>query len=357
MEEGEDDRISALPDCLLLEILSRLPSIKRAIRTGTLSKRWKHLWTSVPTLCFNDYTRTLSDFISSVDKTLTQCHQLMLKKFLVCTTYDTRYVSQVNSWIRYAISCNVEDFSLTLWNMKFEAEFLLEQIFFISSSFTELTLRGCIFNPVGAINWKNLRNLCITWGNLHEDLIENILSGSPLLETLVLRYCYGYKRLNITSKSVKNLVFSGHIIRDDDDDDDDDDDGDITYIIEINAPNILSLTIEDDVVLWRLLLLNVSSLVEANLDFANMGHNEIIPEEVEEEMLKGLLLKLHHVKELKIGDLCSEVLSRLEAKGFIFPSNMKFPDVIPPLCSDSNSNEIERCSCLTMVLKLMCLID
>ncbi|XP_023748435.1 uncharacterized protein LOC111896692 isoform X3 [Lactuca sativa] len=33
LEKGEEDGISALPDSLLLEILSRLPSTKHAIRT------------------------------------------------------------------------------------------------------------------------------------------------------------------------------------------------------------------------------------------------------------------------------------------------------------------------------------
>ncbi|KAI3495364.1 hypothetical protein L1887_37693 [Cichorium endivia] len=31
------------------------------------------------------------------------------------------------------------------------------------------------------------------------------------------------------------------------------------------------------------------------------------------------------------------VVSRLEAKGFVFPSNIKFPDVTPPLYSDNDS--------------------
>ncbi|GJR12661.1 F-box protein-like protein [Tanacetum coccineum] len=48
-EEGED-RISALPDCLNLEILSRLPETKEAIKTSSLSKRWQYVWTSVPNL-------------------------------------------------------------------------------------------------------------------------------------------------------------------------------------------------------------------------------------------------------------------------------------------------------------------
>ncbi|GJW83531.1 hypothetical protein Tco_0156676 [Tanacetum coccineum] len=43
---------------------------------------------------------------------------------------------------------------------------------------------------------------------IDEDLIQSILSGSPLMETLELNSCYGaFSRIDITSKSVKNMVF------------------------------------------------------------------------------------------------------------------------------------------------------
>ncbi|KAL7612349.1 hypothetical protein Lser_V15G05894 [Lactuca serriola] len=329
METGEEDGISALPDYLLVEILSRLPSTKDAIRTGILSKRWKHLWTSVHTLIFKhsddpltqsrQNPNSMSDFISFVEKTLTQCRQLKLKKFDVYITYDIRFDSQFNNWIRYAISRSVEELKFKFWYRGLETEFLLDQFFFISSCFRDLTLEGCILNPTGPIIWKNLRSLCIFNAKLDEDLIENMLSGSPVLQTLELGVCYGYRKIDITSKSVKKLVFSGYSAPEDGYYLDD--------IIEINAPNILSLTIRNDLVLWKLLLLNVSSLVEANFDYEKLGYRETTRDEAEEDMLKGFILNLHHVKDLKVGGFCSNVLSRLEVKGFTFPSNMKLPDV------------------------------
>ncbi|KAL8255986.1 hypothetical protein R6Q59_031053 [Mikania micrantha] len=261
-ETGDEDRISRLPNCLLVEILSRLPATKDAIKTGTLSKRWKNLWTSVSNLIFVHHDED----------------NLQL--------------------------------SLTFWNMECEAEFLLDQFFFINSCFTDLTLSG------------------------YKNLIDNILSGSPVLETLVLDNCYGYRRLDITSKSVKNLVFSGYMIPDDVSDD-------LADVIEINAPNILSLTIQDDLLLWKLLLVNVYYLVEADLDYTKGGHYDTNPKQAEEDMLKEFILNLRHVKELKIGIFCFKVLSRLEAKGFIFSSNLKVLDVTSSPCySDNDSLEL-----------------
>ncbi|KAL7597616.1 hypothetical protein Lser_V15G25888 [Lactuca serriola] len=448
-EKGDEDGISALPDGLLLEILSRLPYTKDAIRTGKLSKRWENLWNWVPTLIFTHLDHHLRcecfqnpnsiyDFARLVEKTLTQCRQLKLKKFKLHSYYAIRFESQFNNWIRHAISCNVEELDLEflyrdrdaefrgainlivnilsgsplletlvlegfdgyrgieissydesevdiikinapqlkklkkfeaassefdiklelqlnnwicyvircnvkeiilkLSTNKFESEsdFKLDQTLFTCSCLTDLTLDlcTCMVIPAGVISWKNLRNLCISYGSLDEELIENILSGSPVLETLELDLCYGYRRLNITSKSLKNLVISkywNYLNSYDVSTSDADLDGYLDYcigseahididIIEINAPNIQSLRIEQEIDLLKLLLVDVSSLVKANLNYT-------APKKVEEEMLKGFIMKLGHVKELKIGILCSQVVSCLQDKGFVFPSNVKFPQV------------------------------
>ncbi|XP_076918502.1 F-box/LRR-repeat protein 25-like [Bidens hawaiensis] len=311
----DEDGISKLPDCLLVEILSRLPQTKHAVRTGTLSKRWKHIWHQVPNLIFvyaDEDEEENPDFISFVDKALTQRRQLKLKKFEVTIytscCYISSYESHIHNWVRYAVNCNVEELHLGLWCMEIQTEFPVDQFVFISSCFTYLKFSGCLLNPTMAISWKNLRTLCISdYCKLDEGLIQNILSGSPVLETLVLDKCHGCTRLNITSKSVKNLVFNEYTGRH------------IEDIIETNAPNILSLTYKSWLMIRKLLLLNVSSLVEVDINYWHGTTDEL----EEEETLERFLLKLRHVKVLKIGRHSFKVLKRLEAKGFIRPSNLK----------------------------------
>ncbi|KAK3144706.1 hypothetical protein QOZ80_4AG0316670 [Eleusine coracana subsp. coracana] len=46
---GDQDRLSALPDCLLHEIMSRLKA-RQVVQTCVLSTRWRHLWRSVACL-------------------------------------------------------------------------------------------------------------------------------------------------------------------------------------------------------------------------------------------------------------------------------------------------------------------
>ncbi|GJY95015.1 F-box protein-like protein [Tanacetum coccineum] len=169
-------------------------------------------------------------------------------------------VVAVNNRIRSAFSCNVKDLYLELVsdNEPYQSEFVLDQFFFINSSVTHMKLDGCVFKPTCTIDWSNLKSLCIVWGNLGENWIENILSGSPLLETLKLQNCEGFLEINISSKIVKNLVFAGYT---------DNMDWHVPYVVKINVPHILSLTIEEQLKLGKVVLLNVSSLVEAKLDY------------------------------------------------------------------------------------------
>ncbi|XP_044367339.1 F-box/FBD/LRR-repeat protein At5g56420 isoform X2 [Triticum aestivum] len=51
---GADDRLSTLPDDMLLLVLARLRCARSAARTGILSRRWRGLWTCLPDLTFRD---------------------------------------------------------------------------------------------------------------------------------------------------------------------------------------------------------------------------------------------------------------------------------------------------------------
>nr|GEV34446.1 hypothetical protein [Tanacetum cinerariifolium] len=93
--------------------------------------------------------------------------------------------------------------------------------------------------------------------------------------------------------SVKNLVFRGYANYEDEFGNDAD-------IIEINAPYLLSLAIQKHLFLWMLILLNVSSLVKANLDY------DMSEQEAKEEVHKDFLLSLRNVKDLIIGDSCEK---------------------------------------------------
>ncbi|GJZ04246.1 ribonuclease H-like domain-containing protein [Tanacetum coccineum] len=160
----------------------------------------------------------LHDYIAFIDNILNHCPTyLNLKKFKLSINYSNRvnyeFKSRANSWIRYAISRNVEEIDLWLLDVGVGSPFFSydDELFFNTSCITRMTLSWCVFNPPnGAISWERLECLCLYSVTLDDDMIEKILSGSPCLESLELIDCYGYTWIDVTSKSVKKLVFSNN---------------------------------------------------------------------------------------------------------------------------------------------------
>ncbi|GKB19121.1 thiamine thiazole synthase, chloroplastic-like protein [Tanacetum coccineum] len=288
--------------------MSRLDCTTKELikKTATISKRWKNLWTQLPHPKFSYFGNDYTDFISFIDNTLNQCPaNLNLKRFELYINYinfpfeekykninynsvvNSEFKSRANRWIRYAISRNVEDVDLWLWDVGVGQGFTIEdELFFNTSCITRMALSSCLFNPPnGAISWERLECLCLSCATLGEDMVEKILSGSPCLESLELQNCHGYRRIDVTSRSVKKLVFSDYYYRNEED-----------YIdcIKINAPYISSLTIKGEFEV-ELVLLDVSSLIKAELDYSiDPG----MPDDItHEEMLRGLLESLDHVKD------------------------------------------------------------
>ncbi|GJX34169.1 ribonuclease H-like domain-containing protein [Tanacetum coccineum] len=192
--------------------------------TAIISTRWKNLWTSLPRLIFSnddDFKEivvketNLHDYISFIDNTLHKCPtNLNLKKFKLDIDYsslvNSEFKSRANSWIRYAIRRNVEEVDLWLFDVGVGQDFTFEdELFFNTSCITRMTLSFCRFNPPnGAISWERLESLCLSCVILDDNMIGKIISGSPCLESLELKDCHGYRRIDVTSKSVKKLAFS-----------------------------------------------------------------------------------------------------------------------------------------------------
>lgn len=152
------DRISMLPDSLLTHILSFLP-IEDAIKTDVLSKSWQYLWTTLPSLLFRlpypDSVDRIREFVTFVDKTLVLCNSSKIKKFVVDFKYDSRFSSNVNLWTRFATSNAAKELHLKFHTadnyLHEDVRFVLPQLLFTNSSFTELRFSLCTEMPKGGV--------------------------------------------------------------------------------------------------------------------------------------------------------------------------------------------------------------
>ncbi|CAN6381581.1 unnamed protein product [Urochloa humidicola] len=87
MDDDGEDRISALPDELLHAILARLGSPSTAVRTGVLSRRWRHLWAPQPELVLgfilDGPLPPLPAFLDAVDAALASCAAPTLERLCI----------------------------------------------------------------------------------------------------------------------------------------------------------------------------------------------------------------------------------------------------------------------------------
>ncbi|KAF8365067.1 hypothetical protein HHK36_032928 [Tetracentron sinense] len=318
-EEERVDRISGLPDYILLEILSFMP-MKDAVKTGVLSKRWEFLWASVPDLDFHYSNPDFFDpndkpedkFLYLVDRTLFFYEGFKIRKFRVdFNEFSGWFAPYVDTWIRFMVRKKVEELHLDLSFTEYSDLYELPPHIYNITSLKKLSLKYCNFRPHGLFSWRLLTSLSLVHIYLSDHLMQDIFSGSPSLEVLDLQECRDLTHLNITSPILKKLMV--HY--------DDYDSTKADSVLEISAPNLQSLAILG---LWgrRCRLINLHCLVHATLDFelvtdGGYSDRELDSEELD-SILRELLEKLHHVRDLTIGTWCIQILSTRELE--ILPS-------------------------------------
>ncbi|XP_078151835.1 F-box/FBD/LRR-repeat protein At1g13570-like [Carex rostrata] len=228
------DFISGLPDPILHRILECLKA-KEAVRTCVLSKRWQHVWTSLPSLDFNfDFTfdddfdlfqgRILSEseddddrpymksydafrekvvsrrFVKFVNTFLLRRKPLDLDVFrLFCHRLCSRDVGFETDWIHYAVNHNIRILHLSLVGSE-------PWCIYTCTSLEELYLyQISIDSPDQIVNLPNLRKLNICSVDLNPKHVKNLLSGCPVLEFLRLDTCF-FSECIISHECLKHLA-------------------------------------------------------------------------------------------------------------------------------------------------------
>ncbi|VFQ73848.1 unnamed protein product [Cuscuta campestris] len=316
MKEMEVDRLSALPDCLLIHILSFL-GLKKAAITSLLGKRWKLLWTELPTLEFSLWedwesrdkiTQARREFVARVHKTLATRRGKCLEKLDVQFRYNKCFASDVDSWLGAALKLKVKHVSLALMFSK--QSYPLHEMIYTYSSLTSLSLLGCIFEPERAIKWPSLTSLDISDVYLPQLVVDNILSGCPVLKSLYLSECWGFTCFEIHSQNLGELSVHESFNESSDDD-----------IFKISAPHLKSLDMSFYPSDSNLKLSNISSLVSASfslIDDWNLGSQDVLSH------IKDIFDSTQHVTELELGcDIIKALAAALLLGPWQLPKSMR----------------------------------
>lgn len=259
------DSISKLPDEILHHLLSFLPT-KIAVGTSILSTRWRHLWTSLLVLDFNDglpsHIRELDEnivrkmsFVHFVNRVLVH-NVLSIQIFrLSCGTYCKPFLY---TWICTAVERNVEELELDLYVEEMPLRL------FTCKTLVVLKLASGINLDIHLSVWlPSLKVLHITLGKCKDGTTcQKLLSGCPVLEEMVInRYeldkQWDFDISSVTLKSLSILFSVDEDILSNSDDP--------MYELVFNTPKLEYLNLIDGVS-ENFVVENLSSLVKAYVD-------------------------------------------------------------------------------------------
>ncbi|XP_028806308.1 putative FBD-associated F-box protein At3g50710 [Neltuma alba] len=178
----EVDRISGLPNSVLLRILSFLP-VKEAVATSLLSKKWKRLWLSLPTLDLNRvYFGTLPFFYRFVSKVLKRV--------------DLKSVENSKGELLH-----LELHLRRLDGYKLPSSVLL------ANNIRVLKLTEVKVGTLSRVNLPSLEILDLDQIDFPDyRSLEMLLSSSPLLKDLVLKILYGNLNRPLNIGRLNHLV-------------------------------------------------------------------------------------------------------------------------------------------------------
>ncbi|XP_057772078.1 putative F-box protein At1g49610 [Salvia miltiorrhiza] len=274
------DRLSELPDSLLLLILSFLFSTRFAVRTTILSKRWKDLWTTVPCLHFDDEN---PEFIYGV---IAQWRGAKIQRFYLSLSDEVPLPptsSDIESWLLFAAEKQVEELHVYLgFDMP---SCCPPQSLFSCSSITTLHLEDCSFKIEGSVQLNQLVTLSVFYilDSSWVEAINKILSGTPRLENMSLTAVATDGNFNILSSSLKTLIIE---------------DAKIKGVLTIWAPNLLTLEIRKSFSNGASIWCHVPSLTEACF----VDHNNRVGDWPLEPCYQ-LLRSICHVKKVTLSSL------------------------------------------------------
>ncbi|CAN6208047.1 unnamed protein product [Urochloa humidicola] len=217
-EEGDGDgvdRISALPDAVLGEIISLLP-IKDGARTQVLSPRWRPLWRTSPLVL--DHLRLPSGEevqIHLIHRVLAAHHGparlLRIRLYHLLEHHET-FVA----WLSSPALDGLQELHLE------SAEYihigapktpppLPAAAFRFSATLRVATIteRHILHETVEALSFPQLTHLGLEGVLITEDALHSLISGCPVLQCFLLAYSDGFNSVRIRSPSLVSIGLGG----------------------------------------------------------------------------------------------------------------------------------------------------
>lgn len=241
----EEDRISGMPDEVLVSILS-LVTMKEAASTSVLSRRWRKPWTFIPNLNFDrkqklydlrelrfslgclerssrgqrEYFRERTNYVKWVNRVLELYQGTAIDQFRVCFDLDESYSRDIDNWINFVMVKRVQRLELRLPTIHigpqlkpyaFPPLHSQNRDFPICNFLRALKLDSV--NVTGEVleyficNCPFLERLCVK----HSDTLVNLKVAGPSLRLkyLEISYCFKLENLEISATDLVSFKYFG----------------------------------------------------------------------------------------------------------------------------------------------------
>ncbi|KAL6594600.1 hypothetical protein ACP70R_048338 [Stipagrostis hirtigluma subsp. patula] len=193
---GDTDLLSLLPDEILGSIVSLLPT-KDAARTQALSSRWRPLWRSAP-LNLDLRSRSPLDEAAAISRVLS-AHHGPARRLCVSNSH----LDRLDGWLRSPALGNLHE--LELYNNSNSDKPAMPLTAFRSSATLRVVhVDYCEFRYAAGdrFQFPNLQHLTLRRVAISEDSLHAVLAGCPALNSLVLKFSHGFRRLRISSQNL-----------------------------------------------------------------------------------------------------------------------------------------------------------
>ncbi|GJN24304.1 hypothetical protein PR202_gb12038 [Eleusine coracana subsp. coracana] len=209
LEEEEEDHISRLPDAILGEIISLLPTIDGA-STQILSSRWRPLWRSAP-LNLDLHDRPLTrKRIPFCDISVILSHAGPGRRFAIPKHYLERNENPMAILDILLQSPALDNLQELEFHCGYdELQLLPASLPRFSSTLRVASIGGCIFpldaNGISALHMPLLKQLSLSNVSILESSLYALLDGCPVLESLLLMQYIGCTRIRIASGTLRSI--------------------------------------------------------------------------------------------------------------------------------------------------------
>jgi len=202
---------------ILKKTFSQTCQLRKQLEQVFLSSNWRKKWSTQPDLVFDSRCVSSatsrnpsvikSKFLRIIDHVLL-LHSGPINIFEVSgSCYDsnitirTKSLADVDRWIHHLAGRSIKEFVLTI---PVEQYYKIPWCLFSYQSLHYLKLKWCWVEPPTTFEgFRNLKSLALYDVLMTQDSFENLISGCPQLEELMLSKVQGLTQLNIQAPNLK----------------------------------------------------------------------------------------------------------------------------------------------------------